>query len=237
MDFDLKDMEFYHYLAIGGIALVIIAVILYFFKGGKLEMPALVTSTIGGLIAGLAFGIIILATFGYHWDPPKPGEGPINAPPGITGAGGGGGGPGPMGFAGPGGGGGRGGPGGARGGPGGGGGRGGPNSKRQLAALVDKLEVITRKSLTIELSDDDRKQIADQLKGLAEMQELSNEEAKKRLDTILEIVKKNRESLEAIGYRFPDAAAGFGPMSDTPNPFRDDHAKALETLEERLGKK
>jgi hypothetical protein len=257
MDFlDLTNMEFYEYLAIGGVVLVILAVILYFFKGGKLEMPAIVTSSVGGLVAGIALGVLLLASFGYHWDQPKPStEGPVQSPlggdgggrPGFVGAGGPGGpGGGRGGFGGgPGGGrggrGGFGGPGGRGGfgGPGGGGGFGGPpNMKRQLASLVVKLEFVTRKPITIELSDEDKEKVAAQLKGLRELDELSDDEARKRLGVLLEIIKKDKETLEAIGYSWPGSGGGGGPPDDTPNPFREDnHAKALESLEGRLTKK
>lgn len=180
-----------------------------------------------------------------------------NRPPGAGGMGG----P-PMG--GPGGMGGRpaGGPGGAPGGPGGGpggmmagmGGMGrgmqGPPVRSQLANLVSKLDVLTNKEkpLLIQLTPEQKQKVKEQLQGLADLQEVSDDEAKKRLDALLEVLKENKETLEAAGFRWPGAQAGPGgfgapgggrPGGNQPtNPFKDDPnvSKALKSLESTLGK-
>jgi len=135
-----------------------------------------------------------------------------------------------------------GGPGGPGGGPGGPGGRpAGPNSKSQLATLVNKLEVLTQKPLIIQLDDDKQKKLAEQLQGLEAKEELSEEEAKNRLEAILAIVKDDRETLEAAGYRWPGERPAGGPgggrPADVPNPFKEgDNNKHLKALQELLAK-
>jgi hypothetical protein len=142
-------------------------------------------------------------------------------------------------------GGGPGGPGGRPGGPGGPGGFGGSNSKGQLVGLINKLEVLTQKPLVIQLDDDQQKKLAEQLKGLEGMEEVSEEEAKNRLEAILAIVKDNRETLEAAGYRWPGerppggGGGGFGgARPEVPkNPFKEgDNNKHLKSLQELLAK-
>jgi hypothetical protein len=168
----------------------------------------------------------------------------------------------PMG--GPGGGGGR--PGAGPGGPGGmmmgmggmGAGRGmqGPPVRAQLANLVSKLDVLTNKDkpLLIELTVEQKQKVKEQLQGLADMEEVKDEEAKKRLDALLEILKDKKDTLEAVGYRWPAGQGGGqgggpggfggGPGGGRPggnpstNPFKDDPnvANALKSLESTLGK-
>lgn len=156
-----------------------------------------------------------------------------------------------MGGAGGGGGGGRGG-----GGRGGGGG-GGPSPKVQLTTLVNKLEVLSTKPLTIKLNEDQQKKLAEQLQGLDEKEELTDEDAKTRLEAILEIVKDDKATLESAGYRWPGGGGGGpgggrggapgggrggfggGAPPDVPkNPFKDveENNKHLKSLQEQLSK-
>jgi hypothetical protein len=137
-----------------------------------------------------------------------------------------------------------GGPGGAGGGPGGTG-RGAPNSKVLLARLISKLEVLTQKPLIIQLDDDKQKKLAEQLKGLEGMDELSEEEAKNRLEAILALVKEDKETLKAAGYQWPGEAPaggaggglGGGRPADVPNPFKEgDNNKHLKSLQDVLAK-
>jgi hypothetical protein len=271
MELDWQKLEFYHYLAFAGLAVVLLAVILYFVLGKKLVVPAIVTCGIGCFVAGVAIGVISLAAFGYELKPPTQsntagadnegggGRGPAG-PPGGMGMGGRGG-PGGMGMGGPG--------GGGRGGPGGGGmgmaavGGGGraQSPKRQLVNLVEKLELVANKPITVELTDEQRKQVLEQLKGLKEIEDLKEDEAKKRLDALLEVLEKHKETLQTVGFRWPGAGGGGpggggpggfggggfggggggfggGGPQDAPNPFKEEKdAKVLNALESRLGGK
>ena len=79
---DLGNLEFYYYFAAGGGALLLIGLVLYFIPGGKLQMPAVVTAGIGGLVAGVALGILLMTAFGYKTKvEPKGGETQMTGPP------------------------------------------------------------------------------------------------------------------------------------------------------------
>jgi hypothetical protein len=141
-------------------------------------------------------------------------------------------------------GGGKGGKGGKGGAPGGGGQR-GPNSKAQLAQLVSKLDVLTKKPLTVELTADQKKQVKELLAGLEAKDELSEEEAKAKFDALLGLVESQRETLEAAGYRWPGAPGGMGPGGGgmgpggqpPANPFKSgDAADRLKSLQTTLNK-
>ncbi len=229
---DLQSPHFLTYVLIGSVALAVLAVVLYYFPGGKIKIPAIAVTGLTCLISGAGIGVLALYLFGYHWEP---GRGDGLAPAGSRGSQGQGGG-----GAGPGGSGGRGGVGGGGPSPGGtrrsGGPRGGattdrgPTSKSQLAAFVAKLDVLTRKPLTVKLTTDQKAKVREQLEGLEDKEELSEEDAKKTLNALLEIVKENKETLEAAGYRWP-GQGGTPPPSDIPNPFKEkgdgDHLKSL----------
>jgi hypothetical protein len=97
--------------------------------------------------------------------------------------------------------------------------------------------MLTRKPPTVKLNGEQKAKIQDQLKGLEDKEEISQEDAKKTLDALLEIVKENKETLEAAGYRWPGGAGpGSPPPNDIPNPFKEkkdgDH---LKSLREQLG--
>lgn len=122
--------------------------------------------------------------------------------------------------------------------PGQGGGMGGrgPTAKSQLASLVAKLDQLSQKPLAVNLNEDQRSKLVEQLKGLEDKADLPEEEAKKRLDAILEIVKSEKETLESAGYRWPGQRGGGGrPAADVANPFKDEqNNKHLKSLQDSL---
>jgi hypothetical protein len=204
------------------------------------RVPAIVVSSLICLAVGVGIGMFAMSFFGYNWNaalpvgpqPPSgqagPPGGPMTgkspAPPGGS--------PGMAGMMSPEG---KGGPPGA-GGKGGMGGR-GPSPKIQLMMLVNKLEALTGKPLALQLNDEQKKKVQEQLQGLEGKDDLADEDAKKRLDALLEVVKDQKGTLEAAGYRWP--GEGFGPRpSDAPNPFKEEtNANRLKAIQERLGKK
>jgi hypothetical protein len=125
------------------------------------------------------------------------------------------------------------------GGPGGKGGKGGkgPSAKAQLNTLVTKLDILTQKPLTVNLDADEKKQVREQLKGLGELDQLTEDDAKQRLDGLLKALESQKEPLEAAGIRWPGSVApGTPSVNDAPNPFKDERsAKHLQALEQRLG--
>ncbi len=208
---DWSDLQLYHYMAIGGGGLALIALVLYFVLPRGVKIPVGIISTVAALVAGVGVGVIAMAAFGYQPLRPSPdGEGAAAPPaPGAPPGKGPGKGPG-MGMPG-------------MGGPGMGGGKGkgkGPTPKTQLVQLVGKMQQLTDKPLTLTLSGEQRNAIREQLKDLAEPEELTDEYAKQRLDAILEVVKDDRKTLEAAGFLWPEAG-GFGhPIPSPPNPFK-----------------
>ena len=120
-----------------------------------------------------------------------------------------------------------------------GGGRGGsfggtPSSKAQLAALVTKLDQLSQKSLTVELTTEQKKKAHEILKGLADAEDLSDDDAKKRLDDLLELLKDKKGTIEAAGFRWPGGPAPARP-ADAPNPFKEEaNAKHLKSLDGTL---
>jgi hypothetical protein len=107
---------------------------------------------------------------------------------------------------------------------------------------VAKLDALTAKPLAVKLSAEDRDKVRRQLAGLAAKEELTEEEAKERLDALLAVLEKDKATLEAAGYRWPGGGGepgGGGPGGRRPpdNPFADPpNAGHLKALEERLGK-
>src|SRR5262249_19779490 len=141
---DINNMQTWHYFAIAGGAIFLLGVILYFLGAGKMAIPSVITSGVGGVMAGFALGVVLLASFGYvpgkEANPDQSGgagrPGP-GARPGVGGGGGGGMGGGmPKGMPG-------GGPKGGFGGPPGG----GPSPRTQLAGLVIALDKVAAKPI------------------------------------------------------------------------------------------
>jgi hypothetical protein len=210
-----------------------------------LKVPAIIAASIISFVLGAGAALVSVTYINPDWRTPKAADSKqsasaasdAGAPPGGGAMRGPGGGPGGGRAAGGPGGGGR--PGGGR--PGGGGaGGGGPSSKAQLVALVTKLEQLTSKPLTVNLNEEQQAKLREELKGLDEKDDLTDDEAKKRLDSILELVKGDKETLEAAGYRWPGQRGGGGGAptpSEERNPFKaEDAGKHLKALRDQLSK-
>lgn len=232
---DWTDLTNYHFLAIGGAALVLVALLLHFTPVARLKMPAVLLGVVGGLGTGIALGVLSMASIGYHYKPPPeetsqvptPGMVPrMQAPPGMPGRGmqpGGGGG----------------------GGRGMGGGR-GPNPKTQLVTLVTKLDQLSSKPLHLTLDAEQKKKVDEQLQELDKEKELKAEDAQKRLDALKKLLTQDQlVALDVAGYRWPSSGQGGGgrpPAADQANPFTQkenaDHLKSLRAyLEDKKTEK
>lgn len=200
------------------------------------KVPTIISVAVICLALGAGAAVATMNLMGYHLD--KPGAaGAVSATPTPPmGMGGPPGGPPPSGAP-PGGKMGMGPPGGTgAGAPKGGMGR-GPNPKLQLASLVAKLDLVTGKPPTIQLTEEQRKKVQQQLQGLDTAEDLPAEEAKKRLDALLEVLKDHRQTLELVGYRWPSQGgpSSFSAPPELPNPFKEEKsAKPLKSLQSRL---
>jgi hypothetical protein len=227
---NLDDLQTWHYVIIGGVIVLVLSFVLYFLPTKKLRVPGVLTGTLAGMAIGVAIGVIWLAGYGYKINAPgeaPPGDGKEKGlPPPPPGPGGGPGGGSPKGGT-----------------PKGGGE--GPSPRVLLVNLVNVLDTLVDKPVTLTLSADDRVAIATQLKGLDKTGSISTEDAKAKLDAILKVVEKDRKALESIGYRWPSPdgkgppKGGFGGQpKDSPNPFRDgSNGDHLKSLQERLEKR
>ncbi len=215
MNFDLKNMETYHYFIAGGGGLVIVAILLYFLKGKKLKVSAFVATTVGCLVVGFGAGILTLAGMGYQWTEqpkeesaspkgarmdsttPKKQEGG-GSKKNITPA---------------------------------------ASAKLQLAALVVKLNQLSEKPLSINLEDRQAK-IAEQLKDLDTLETLTEDDAKARLKAMTVLLKSDQATLDATGLDLNRAGTVGKGKEPPPNPFTNDPNKsALKALQERVSKK
>jgi hypothetical protein len=227
---DFSKWQVYHYALAGGAALALIAVILYFIPSSRLKMPALVVNSLGFLAVGFGIGIVTLVALGYQRTEPSGardgsssgGEGMAAAMKANMGGRGGRGG------------GGMGGRGMGMGGGGRGGGR-GPTSRTQLVTLVDKLDVLTSKPLVIDMPPEKKAKVAELLRGLEQKADLTEEEAKAKLDALAAELKDYKSTLEAAGYRWPGDAPPQPPAS-AGNPFKEQAGQHLKALQERLVK-
>jgi hypothetical protein len=224
---DWRTHELYDYLAIGGGALVVLSLALYLVPMTGLKLLARLISLVGGLSLGLGLGVIGMGAWGYQLETPPyayPNGMPANmgGPPGQGGLG-----VVMVQF-----------PGAAPLRP-----PGTSNSKPQLVALVAKLDALTDKPLTIELSEGQRKEIREQLRGLADVDNLSEEDATARVAALREaLTEDQRDALQAAGFRWSAQGGGGGglPPGLAPpqaNPFRtEQNSKHLNALTSRVAK-
>ncbi|HTH47491.1 MAG TPA: hypothetical protein VMB21_08275 [Candidatus Limnocylindria bacterium] len=124
-------------------------------------------------------------------------------------------------------------------GPGGGGG-GDPNPKFLLTQLIGKVDTLTAKPLTIQLTPEQKKKVQEQITGLDAKVKLSSDEAKAKLDALLDSLKDHKAMLVAAGFFWPGEPGGGGGRGGGPggkvdpddNPFKStangQHVKALE---------
>src|SRR5258707_579735 len=99
-----------------------------------------------------------------------------------------------------------------------------------LEAADAVLEVAAQEEAVAGLTADEKKKVQEHLKGLTDKDEISDDEAKTRLDKLLALMEGKKETMEAAGYRWPGAGGGGGPRGGgggggppqpPANPFKD----------------
>lgn len=178
-------------------------------------LPASIASGIVGLAIGA--GAMYMATYYYYGPEPRPTQGGPGA--GAPSAGGGAPSGGAPGGGAPGGGMmGGGGMGGGGGGAGmGGGGGGGPRGKRNLTALVGKLDLISK--ISFQLEGDQPAKLAQQLADLEQPEKkITQEEAQQRVDAIEAILTdQQKETLAQFDLPRARGGGGGGPGGGGPS--------------------
>ena len=213
---DLTNVNLYYYLAAGGGAVALLGVVAHSRGGPRVRVSAAVVSAVGGLGAGLALGVILMGLLGYRTKAPEPPEPGSPGDPRTRMAAGG---PAPgMPMPGMG---------------------GQASSKVQLASLVGKIHLLTEKPLALKLSDEQRRKVWEQLAGLDRLEDLGEEDARKRHDALLGALKDDKDTLNAVNYRWSGPSGGparpGGGTPPPPNPFREGAAREqIQSLQKRL---
>jgi hypothetical protein len=181
------------------------------------KVPAAVVAALVGLAAGLALGVLLMGVLGYQTKAPPPPQPPAPGSPDDPRVKGGGG-PGP-GMRAP--------------------GRAQTSAKVQLADLVGKIDRLTAKPLALTLDDEQRRKVREQLAGLDSLNDLGEEDAQKRLDALLAVLAGQKETLDAVNYRWQRPPGGppamGGPPPPPANPFKEGAShEQVRSLQERL---
>jgi hypothetical protein len=222
----LTSLGWPSYLILAGTVVCGLALVLYALPRFRMEIPAVLGSTLGALALGFGLGIVAMMAFGYHWeryagfnvgveiDPEGPASNPAAAnasaqmmstmmrPAGRSGLGS----------------------------------RASLGPKAWLATLIFKLDLLDPDVLSNNLSVAQKAALARQLGELEQAPELTTEEAKRRLDELLESLQPQRPALEAAGFTWPGRAeVNATSPAELANPFRDkENAHHLESVCGRL---
>ncbi|HZV05672.1 MAG TPA: hypothetical protein VE999_11370 [Gemmataceae bacterium] len=210
------------YLAIGGAVLILMSLGMYYVPASQMKIPAFLLGIVGGVGVGAAVAIIGMMGFGWRWyaqyyENQNPRMGSGGSPPAMGVVGGG--------------------PPAAGGGSGQRGGRqrgsADSNSKNQLASLITKLDLLTHERPVVQLDAEQKRQIRKQIEKLDDKEDLSEEEAKKKLDAMVGILHDDQKKiLSEAGANLPGQQGGNrGRGEAPPNPFKEgqpnQHLKSL----------
>ena len=88
----------------------------------------------------------------------------------------------------------------------------------QLARLVGKLDTLTRQPLAVQLTTEEKKEVKEILTGLEAKDDLTEEEAKLKLDALYKALEKHKDVFIDTGYRWPTPFRI--PGRQPPNPFK-----------------
>lgn len=103
----------------------------------------------------------------------------------------------------------------------------------QLATLVVKLDLLTGTPPSVTLTDEQKQAVAEQLKGLEEIETLTSTEAQKRFDALVTALADHKVALEAVGFRWPGSAAR-PPQNSSAFTTDEANVQALKSLQQRV---
>jgi hypothetical protein len=112
----------------------------------------------------------------------------------------------------------------------------GPRPVESVVQLITKLDDLTADPAKLQLTDEQRAKLVEQLGPLDEPEFLSDFLANQQMDAMLAVLKNQRQILETAGFKWPNAI--YDPYQRPPkNPFKEgEAAKHLKSLEDRLAK-
>jgi hypothetical protein len=204
---DWESLEWYQWVAVGGAALLALALVVYFVGSARpVKLSAVVMVSLASLAVGFGVGMLTMIYFGYQMDP----DNKINrsAPPAMGAPGG----------AGP--------PGARR-----------PNPKVVLANLIVKLDQLTGEPLAIKLTEAQKSMVRAQARDLLDKNtSLTDAKAEKKLAALLRAFEENKNALTAAGFRWPGENPS-GPPMVPPNPLLmiPTNTRHLQSLLARVG--
>src|SRR5262245_44228056 len=111
-----------------------------------------------------------------------------------------------------------------------------PRPAVQVVTLIAKLDALTAEANKLQLTDEQRTKVRDQLQPLGDPDFLGDAVAKQHMNAILDALKGHRETLEAAGFKWPSEM--YDPnVRPGKNPFKEgEPAQHLKSLQERLAK-
>jgi hypothetical protein len=212
----LSFLQSHHILGLVGGVVLFASVVLYFFPAGKMRIPAVVTSSFGGIMVGLAAGILLMAAFGYQTKPigdidlgamhVAPNE-PVHfkLPDKLPA-------PNPNGLS-------------------------TPNPKSQLLHLIHALEATTISPGSLTLTPKSRVELADHFKSLLEAERVNEENARQKYLAVMTYLDKEQPKLEQAGLNVQFANEDL-LLDSVANPYREgDIGMKVSLIIERLTKR
>jgi hypothetical protein len=65
---NLSDLHVWHYAIAGCAVLLLLAIILYFIPGGKINISGIAACSLVTLVVGFGIGVVTMVGFGFHWE-------------------------------------------------------------------------------------------------------------------------------------------------------------------------
>jgi len=65
---NFSDLQVWHYAIAGCAVLLLLAIILYFLPGGRINISGVAACALVSLVVGFGGGILTMYAFGFHWE-------------------------------------------------------------------------------------------------------------------------------------------------------------------------